>query len=569
MNIFELKISRQSVRGLSLGAAALLWAGSSLYADTIDGYQRMDFSLTGDTSSLILVDADNDGLSDILAIAENSVHLYFQSAGVEQTRFDFSEPQASLEMPGQSVGWDVSGKFSLIALIDGNRVMRWQLQDRQFTDAETVLDGVSGFLPPGMHRLTFARDINNDGREDLIIPAAGELGLYIQSSDGSFQPPLLVSSDIRLRSVLQSDLTLDRDVGQSLNIPLMSLRDVNGDDQPDLISDTSERLDVFFAAPQANAYFPQEPDISIDRVAIRERLGEFDIDQLDFANLTGVLALTHEEILQDMNGDGVDDLILREGGRVALHLGSPLGMDLAQADQILRSSGNVLSVFMHDENEDGRPDLWLWRVDQVSLGDVFLWLAISGTINLEAYIYPSEGDNFARRPSRRITVALRFPSVVRMIGSVNEVRERARSSEAVIPSAQAIVSAETLQGSSAEAGIRDLLALVDGQLQLFYRAVATEPAPDEDRFLASLNYRRQVDNYEIDIRRVIDEFDVEINSDVRAVSDRQPDAALPLPMATPRSDIAMQDLNNDGLDDIFVLLKRDETAVTGILFLSD
>ncbi|HBN15021.1 MAG TPA: hypothetical protein DD407_08265, partial [Pseudohongiella sp.] len=129
MNIFELKISSQSVRGLSLGAAALLWAGSSLHADTIDGYQRMDFSLPGDTSSLIMVDADNDGLSDILAISENSVHLYFQSAGSEQNRFDFSGPQASLEMPGQSVGWDVSGEISLIALIDGNRVMRWQLQD--------------------------------------------------------------------------------------------------------------------------------------------------------------------------------------------------------------------------------------------------------------------------------------------------------------------------------------------------------------------------------------------------------------------------------------------------------
>src|SRR5690606_34177991 len=256
-------------------------------------------------------------------------------------------------------------------------------------------------------------------------------------------------SDMRIRSNLFVRQSIERDVGQALRIPLVQLRDVNGDSRPDLISDTEERLDVFLSRSSGD-YFSSEPTFSIDRLEIRERLGEFDVDQLDFANLTGVLALTHEELLDDVNGDGIADFVLREGGRVALHLGKRQGsntvMNLEQPDQILRSSGNVLSVFLADENNDGRPDLWLWRVDQVSLGDVFLWLAVSGTINIEAFIYPNEGEQFARRPSRRITVALRFPSVVRMMGSVEDIRERARSLDTVIPWTRAQVTSEAQAG---------------------------------------------------------------------------------------------------------------------------
>ena len=50
------------------------------------------------------------------------------------------------------------------------------------------------------------------------------------------------------------------------------------------------------------------------------------------------------------------------------------GMDLDQPRQVLRSGGNVLSVFLFDEDDDGLKDLWLWRVETISVGDVFLWL---------------------------------------------------------------------------------------------------------------------------------------------------------------------------------------------------
>ena len=66
---------------------------------------------------------------------------------------------------------------------------------------------------------------------------------------------------------------------------------------------------------------------------------------------------------------------------------------------------------------DERPDLWLWRVEPISVGDLFIWLALSGSINVEAFVYRNDGERFASRPARKITVALKFPSAVRVLTS--------------------------------------------------------------------------------------------------------------------------------------------------------
>ncbi|MBC52712.1 MAG: hypothetical protein CMQ34_02635 [Gammaproteobacteria bacterium] len=585
-----------AIRCRSATTPAVLLAASLMTAqaqanNTLPGYRPFSFSLPPATARMLIVDADSDGLDDLMTFAGNTVSLYFQSSG----GFDFSAPGTQISLPGEAVGWDISGNYaaqagndgwSLLALIDGEQVLRWHIRAQQFVSTDPLLSGLGGFLAQGVYRLNFSRDINDDGLADLIIPGAGALSLYIRNPDDSYQPPLAIVADMQLRTVLSPDnprdlsvvgaesralvADLTRDVGQSLRIPLLTLRDVNGDARPDLVSDTDERLDVFLAnAGDTGDYFRATPDYSVDRTAIRERLGEFDVDQLDFANLTGVLALTHEEILQDMNGDGIDDMILREGGRVALHLGSEDGIDFDRADQILRSGGNVLSVFLQDENDDGQPDLWLWRVEQVSLGDVFLWLAISGTINIEAFVYPNEGNAFARRPARRLTVALRFPSAVRMISSVQDVRERAGDTDVVLPTARGNLSSGQPDATRPANSMDDLLVLLEDQVEVFYQALAPEPDADDDRFLASIGYRRDRDDYEIDIRRIIDEFDIGVNRDVNTVSDRQPDLSLPVTGDARRGDIVTTDLNNNGVDDIMVFIERNDTAVTGLIWLSD
>lgn len=542
-------------------------------------YTQIPFTLHPDTRNLRVMDMDADGLQDLLAIGGHTLSVYFQRSAAPA--FDFAQPDTQLDLPGQAAGWTIVEMSSnrplpaLIALIDGQRVLQWQIENRAFSAPQELISELGGFLGKGAYPLNFYQDINNDGQPDLVVPGAGVMSLFIQNADGSFQPPLSVQSDVQQRVVLEAEGELDREIGQSLVIPQIALRDVNSDSLPDLISDTEARLDVFLASSTGD-YFPALPNYSIDREVIRERLGEFDLDQLDFSNLTGVLALTHEEVLEDVNGDGIDDFILREGGRVALHLGQSGGgqtsrgqtstMNLEQPDQILRSSGNVLSIFLADENDDGRPDLWLWRVDQVSIGDLFLWLAVSGTINMEAFVYPNEGNQFARRPARRITVAMRFPSVVRLIGSVQESRDRARSMDPVIPFTRAQVLPDA---ASASAAMDDLLVLANDQLEVFYQAVTREPPPAEDRFLASLGYSRGVDSYEIDLRRIVEAFNIEVNAEVNEVRVREPNLRIPLPASAPRGDLVATDLNNNGVDDVFVFLSRDKESLTGVLYLSD
>jgi len=363
-----------------------------------------------------------------------------------------------------------------------------------------------------------------------------------------------------MRTALQPN-ALERRTGQAVRIPFMELRDVNGDGFDDLISRTDERLDVFLADALGDAYFQNTSSYSIDIAAIEERLGEFDIDRLDFSNLTGVLALTHEEVLDDVDGDGIEDLLLREGGKVSLFGGTEVGMNLEQPRQVLRSGGNVLSTFLYDEDDDGLKDLWLWRVEPISVGDIFVWLALSGSVAIEAFVYPNDGERFARRPARKLTVDLRFPSVIRLATTFEELASEARENQGdgVVPT-----SVGNLDDAIDQ---EDLLVLVNNQVELFLNSI--EPDDDSEDFLGALQYSRERDDYEINIREIIDNISIGGNPHLELVDERSPDLTIDLDTNVENGDIVPVRLNADSLDDVIVFTQHDSSQVRGILLLSN
>ena len=316
---------------------------------------------------------------------------------------------------------------------------------------------------------------------------------------------------------------------------------------------------MFLAGRTPGRHFPLTPDFLLDIAAIEENIGQFDIDNLDFSNLTGVLALTHEEILEDINGDGIDDLLLREGGKVSIFTGQADGVNTDLARQVLRSGGNVLSTFLYDENGDGLKDLWLWRVESISVGDIFVWLALSGSIAVEAFIYANNGERFERRPARKVTVDLKFPSVLRLANAYQTLNNEAETLQA-----DGVTRTATARLDSPRED-NDLLVLMNDQIKILLNII--EPAR-EDSFLGALNYSRNRDNYEIDIREVINNASRSANPYQDLLESREATDEIVLSQEAVGNDLIAARLNDDELDDIIVFTHFDASQIQGLLLLS-
>lgn len=530
---------------------------------------QQEFLLPPESENLVAADLNGDGLREIIAVLESELIVYFQS----ENGFDF-EAGETISFPGQAIGWDLSEQYgvlggaAIIALIDGQQVLAWRVEGQSILPPVTVQSNLNGFLSKGLHRLHFSRDINGDAIDDFLIPGAGVINLHISSgsdADGGFtyQPPLSVRSELRMRTNL-SEGNLERRSGQSIRIPMMELRDVNGDGFDDLVSRTEEELKVFIADPEGGAYFPAEASYFLDILEIEERLGEFDIDNLDFSNLTGLLALTHEEILEDVDGDGIDDLLLREGGKVSLFGGSANGMNFEQPRQVLRSGGNVLSTFLQDENEDGLKDLWLWRVESISVGDIFVWLALSGSIAVEAFIYPNDGERFARRPARKVTIDLKFPSVISLTSTFRDIEREIADSE----TDAAVIS--SLAHLDVDRTREDLIVMLGDRIDIYMNSIRPKDVPEDESalFLGALNYSRDRDNYEFDIRDVIENISIRGRRDIEAVDALSADASIPLSQPPTAGAIVPVRLNGDERDDVLVFTEAG-SQVRGLLLLSN
>jgi len=470
-----------------------------------------------------------------------------------------SEPEARLELGDRrTLAWCVGEGGDVYAITDG-AVLRW---DGLSADSETILEDRSLRLPSGVYHAQFAVDIDGDGDDDLVLPKS--TGLSLVFADGeAWRPGPVVRQRLFVSVDIDDPTRGPGEVGQSVRIPRFEVADQNGDGRPDLAFRDDDVVQFFWSNPDGS--LPATPTFQLDLAEIREKLPARSRDLIDVGNLLAFLESQVSHVARDLNGDGAADLLLRQGRTVILYRGGKDGIDRSRAVQVLKTGGNLLAVFAVDDDGDGKDDLAMLRVSDVSLGQALLWLVAGGTLTFDLFVYDQEGDlEFARKPSRRRTLNLALPSVTSLIDQWES------DGEAILKGFVRMPAAGDFDGQGLD---NDVVRLTDERtlevfLNVLGKSVNADPYGDYSRWKAVMNrFDRKSDDGEltVELREFIDWAPIPGREMDEVVRGRQPDRVIALGAAGGDSSgvvLYVVDVDGEGHDDVVVGEASDESGAS-------
>ena len=310
--------------------------------------------------------------------------------------------------------------------------------------------------------LDITRDLNGDGRDDLVVPNINGFWISIQLSDGSFTNPLqlgppepfrdapgLVGSGIdRSRSYAEVGIT-------ELTLPLYLSRvyevDFNRDGRGDLIFWNEDHFDIYYQ-DQRRQFDPVPETFTVDVPFDAD--GAYTLmyalnDESTFSFISGLRENSKQTVLhllQDLNGDQVADIatLSLEGrsffsrrSRYEVHFGmlTPEGIVFSQeVSTTIHRRGMAAGIQpwgyssekIQDFNSDGLVDIMFSDIRMGIGGISRALLANSVAMDLEFYefengVYPDQPTaSFDIRPDLRPLAgrkAIFFP--VALMGDVN------------------------------------------------------------------------------------------------------------------------------------------------------
>ena len=377
-----------------------------------------------------------------------------------------------LAWPASTVGWDLAdldgnGRTDLLLVADGKTIQRTSLlPEGGWSEPEDLFEAAT-YLPSGVARVPFARDIDGDGLLDLVLPGPGRFHIRLNrgaaGSSGALRwsTPIEVGYEPEIDYELGDPGRLSSTFGQSVRVPWFKMEDVDGDGQQDLVSQMGERVSFHLARPEIDALPSWQLDLGEYKTAVSA--SDIDLDDL----LSAVSGIAKWRI-EDLDGEGARDLIIGSEGTFKVYLGAGATGPVKAPDQVLKASGNVLYFFVRDVMGDARPDLQIVRGERISLGRLLKYLVVPGKLDFDVFTYQNEGGTFARRPTRRTTLALRVPRILELI---NESEEIADAIEA-----QWDIPARRVDWN-ADGAKNDVLDERDGVLMVF-----ADCAPEQQKF---------------------------------------------------------------------------------------
>ncbi len=339
------------------------------------------FLLGGDVADLVVVKVDEGGERRV------RVYAFEEGAGPEGNQSGQSEPSENradlaenrLEPEG-SGAWRLRMDARLRHGVSFVDVARIGDHDRLITYGEGRLNAwdpgttseyelasvTSDFTPPRedeVPHVDVTRDVNGDGRIDLVVPGDDGFQVLIQLADGSFADPVDVGPPADLDRIYGADgYRYD-----PWSVSRVQAFDYNGDGRDDLVSWNGDHFEVHV----------QDDQGLFDPVPVTFTAGvRFDSDDLtSLAN--GDMAGRVLRSFDDLNGDGVADMVIYalEGERISdkrsayeVHYGTRTADGRTQfasdAGVSIQSEGHIqLAMERRDFGGDGESGLLVTTIE--------------------------------------------------------------------------------------------------------------------------------------------------------------------------------------------------------------
>ncbi len=322
------------------------------------------------------------------------------------------EPTLDATLPPETLFVDVAnidGRDRLIAYEPGG--LSWF--DPGSKSMRALAPVSSSFKPPREEEIPHVdvtRDVNGDGRDDLVVPDTDGFRVFVQTNDGAFADPVKIGPPTDLSGISGADGYRYDPWSQSRIHEV----DFNRDGRNDLVFWNEDRFEVH-----------RQIEHGLFEPTARSFTTEVAFDSDNFFSLaTGKMTGKVLHSMTDLNGDGIADLVtVSLRGRRApskrstyeVHFGAPAPGGTVfspEADDAIRSDRVQLSMDRHDFESDGQADMSF-----VTLGTTFLRNnpytrfrgLMGGSVNAHVEFFRMEDGRYPDEPDAVHRINLQHP----------------------------------------------------------------------------------------------------------------------------------------------------------------
>lgn len=453
------------------------------------------------------------------------------------------EPELTLRLPEGSVLWTVAdldgdAREEILLLLEGRELRRVERGADGLALSAPLLDALGALAPRGLHAASFVRDLDGDGRNDLLLPLGTRVRVLLGTPLG-FRPGPDLGAVARLRFAAGGGGDLLDRVERSYVIPGLIPEDLTGDGRPDLVVGEGLQVRQFVATGSG---LPEQPTAVLDLDPFRLAPDALDVD---VRNLSKLIRTFVVEEWEDLNGDGIQDLVVLGDGKVRTFLGTARGVDADGAAKVLKIDGNPFYVACARLDADEHSDLVVVRVEDVGITQVLRAALFSWSIDFDFVVFRGNGaGGFAPRPLYTRKVTVKGDRLLSLAGA-----ERDRLSEL----RSAVVRRADLDGDGVASDV--VLLEADGRLRA-WRGVATGDFPGaraREQFLRdTLGSEEKEISFDVS---ELAEWVLGRTSALIALTRARPadhEATLADGWTAPHA-LALRDLDGDGKDEAIVL----------------